>query len=150
MNFYDLLRKPKLNLLYPFCAVLLVASSSAYAKKEYNHFLGPISEKLENTQVLAFVEEAFVSRGWRIIESADKFVSANIDHRGVKAAVTIKLDEGQLSYSCEGTRYIEKLKTNGGGTGFKKIKKTINDYCPERWINNLRSDITRSIKIEAL
>ena len=63
-----------------------------------------------------------------------------IHHRGVDTTLVLSLKGNSVVYVCDGTRMIERRVAAGGSGGSKKVKEVI-DFCPHRWIDNLRSDV---------
>ena len=86
------------------------------------------------------LKSAFIRRGWRVAEQSNKGVIGKIDHRGVKASVTIYPSNNNLLYSCKGTREIKKRQAAGGSGGVIKKKTTV-EFCPKKWVENLKKDV---------
>ncbi len=123
-------------------ACIFALSSFVYADKS---FVKNVSLDNEPSKIYAEIERTFINRGWRIAEHGGEGVMGKINHRGVIATVTIYLANDKLLYTCKGTREVTTRRAAGGSGGIKKGKKVI-DYCPKKWINNLRQDVAWFLK----
>ncbi len=123
--------------------VLLVCMSEVYAEESV--FFDGLREDMNMSVVFSEVERALERREWRILERSDNGVGARIRHRGVDANVLIYAEGGRLLYRCSGTREVMKRRPAGGSGGTKKRKVTI-DFCPEKWIKNVKSDLERVLR----
>jgi hypothetical protein len=117
--------------------LLFIYASDVFAKNDV--FLEGVIPNLDRDKVYSEVEKTFIGRKWRIVKNDSDGVTARIQHRGVDATVRIFLEGNILFYTCNGTRKINVRVPAGGSGGTKKREKTT-EFCPSKWIDNLRQD----------
>ncbi|MFL0809424.1 MAG: hypothetical protein K6L76_03320 [Agarilytica sp.] len=104
-------------------------------------FLEGVSSSIDTPSVYRQLKQAFIARRWQVIDPIEHGVIGRINHRGVKAKVRIYKSGADLLFTCEGTK---NTREHNSSTGFKS--KINQDYCPHRWIDNLRKDIRWLLK----
>jgi len=103
-------------------------------------FIEKVTTSFDKPKVYQVIEQTFIDRGWRVAKHDGEGVMATINHRGVDATVTIYFSGQSLLYACKGTREVTRRKLSAGG-GVKSASKAIIDYCPKKWVANLKSDL---------
>lgn len=104
------------------------------AESVYGPVVGTIAvpQGLTSEGVRAIVANCFAAREWTVRESAGNRVVGYLNHRGIEAQITAICDPQQI------VLYSNSWKLDRAG-------RPVIPEQPERWINNLRQDISKRL-----
>lgn len=83
-------------------------------------------------QVKEAIARCFVGREWAVKIKTNDSVVGYLNHNGVEATMTVKIDNGQLTFFCDGWKV-------------DKAGKRIKAEEPKRWIANMKKDVSQSM-----
>lgn len=121
--------------------ICLLAIFTTNTRAEDGLFLADITQHLTPAEINQQVQRSFRGRQWQSARITEKGVTGKIQHRGVDATLTIFQVENDLYYHCEGTRTKEYRRPNGGVRSFSKTVTITSEFCPHKWLDNLRLDL---------
>ena len=102
-------------------------------------FIPQLDVGISESSAMAAVHRALNRRKWTVVERSDSHISGTIEHRGVAATLTILVEGRSLIYTCKGTRDVVTRQPAGGRMKTSKTKE-LSDFCPAKWVQNVKSD----------
>lgn len=139
------------RLILSFCAVggmVGAVPDSLAAERDYT-LLVSTPPNVDREVVSWAAATAFNGRGWTVKSQSEDHVTGYLNHRGIEATLELKILDGKIDYYCDCVKRVRARRVGVRRTP-RKEKSEIRPYTPEGWIHNIRKDITKNLRNQAV